>query len=54
MELSSLYKINEKISPVFQLFLFSANHCLFRMSTGLENPGKSLNWKKIIPGLESL
>ena len=26
---------------------------IYRVSTGLENPGKSLNWKKI-PGLESL
>jgi hypothetical protein len=24
-----------------------------RVSTGLKNSGKSLNWKKIIPGLES-
>ena len=24
-----------------------------RVSTGLENPGKSLNWKNKIPGLES-
>jgi hypothetical protein len=27
-------------------------HMLDRVSTGLENPGKSLDWKKI-PGLES-
>jgi hypothetical protein len=27
---------------------------LSRVSTSLENPGKSLNWRKKIPGLESL
>ena len=29
-----------------------ASVSFFRVSTGLENPGKSLNWKKI-PGLET-
>jgi hypothetical protein len=28
-------------------------HTPIRVSMGLENPGKSLNWKKLIPGLES-
>jgi hypothetical protein len=46
------YFINTSIASTVKVWIFVVvYHC--RVSTGLENPGKSLKWKNKIPGLES-